>query len=72
MSQTRETIIKELSGNPYYMNDRECELLADFVLADRRRVVEPLVDLQLCSGGDSYEHLCQRIEQTLKNAGVEL
>lgn len=50
--------------------------LADFILEDRKKVVAPLVKVQLDHEGyhnviDGYEEKDEAIKETLKNAGIQ-
>lgn len=72
---TREDLAKELydliksipitntTQNPVYK-------IADFILEDRKRIVEPLVKIGNEDGWDMEELLNARVE-TLKNAGIQ-
>jgi hypothetical protein len=48
----------------------ECE--AEFIIEDRKRIIKPLLELGQIKKQPlpPYEHLCQAIEETIKNAGV--
>lgn len=57
--------------------------VADFIISDRKKVVEPLVKYkswikcpekwrEWCSSGNSHCHSDSAIDQTLKKAGVEI
>lgn len=64
---------KEFS--PLCSDINDAEAIADFIIADRLRVVEPLVKFSKILNRQPlpyYENLCQGIEKTLKNAGVSL
>lgn len=45
----REELVKEIGklkyvgGHPMNLLETDCKVLADFILADRKRIVEPLV-----------------------------
>ena len=76
----RDKLIKEIgklcegssdAGTIYWADD-----IADFILADRRRVVEPLVKLDLKPGtlikvsSLNMSNILEAISQTLKLAGI--
>jgi hypothetical protein len=86
MSQSRETIAKTLWQRVRINPDNEWKdvpfnrkeefyIHADFVIADRKRVVEPLVKVEMTQYMDREDFLLalRKAEtETLKNAGVEL
>lgn len=71
----REKLIKDLSGNPYYMTDKECKLLSEYIIADRRRILMPLIEWKKEMLEAHLEwpiaEIEIRVEKTLKNAGIE-
>ena len=69
VSDGPEELIKELEQKLKWDSWRIKEV-ANFILSDRRRIVETLIKLRLCNGGSSYEMLCREIEKTLNRAGV--
>lgn len=77
-STEREKLIEELRNmnNPLaasgFILTTE-ERLADFILAERKRIVEPLVHLGQIKEQPlpRYETLCQAIEATINNAGIQ-
>lgn len=78
-STERKKLIEQIhnlpSLHPEISNPDEVveEMIADFILADRARIVEPLVHLGQIKEQPlpRYEILCQAIESTLNNAGVQ-
>ena len=60
----KEELIKKL----YNICCTTC--IADFILADRRRVVEPLVKYKWMPGSIDVEELLSVVDQTLQNAGI--
>ena len=75
----RERLIKELdkleysNGDPTGFADCDIELMADFILADRRRVLEPIITHkeQRRSGYGLTTHtVACAIDTTLKLAGL--
>lgn len=46
------------------------EMIADFIIKDRERILKPAKDLILDNGGSSYEELCQAIEKMRELAGL--
>lgn len=61
----------------YTMKYWELELVSEFLLADRKRIVEPLIKFKNDMGGHTYNWRHQRliptdiIDETLKLAGVQ-
>lgn len=52
----------------------ELELVADFIIKDRERVVEPLVKLNCPEEMSSFEqviHVIEAVTQILKNAAID-
>ena len=51
--------------------------VADFIIADRKRIVKPLVELNIqrdfyqTGNRPTYDTICQSIDQVIKNAGVQ-
>ena len=79
----REKLVEELNNiktkcgdkGSFYPACMGC--VADFILADRRRIVEHLVKLNVSrnnpiwgKGGINNEDLCHAIEETIKNSGA--
>lgn len=56
----------------YTMKRWELELVADFILEDRKRVVEPLVEVLRPHQLHTKVGYRRAMKQTLKNAGVTL
>lgn len=75
----REELIKKINNKCFtfiWDGQQNIQILnnsnvADFIIEDRKRICEPLVNLKLDNGGSSYELICQGIEKTLKRAGLE-
>lgn len=70
MSKMREELIKELKSKI----DPNWNEIANFIIEDRKRVVEPLVKIKFNyrEGAIEVQHrIVDAIEETLKNAGVE-
>lgn len=61
----REKIIEELGKLSPWSLDK----LSNFILANRRRIVEPLVNFRGCYPSNAA---MRAIDETLKNAGVTL
>lgn len=67
----RERLIKELDNKLGYLTPYQLRITADFILEDRKRIVEPLVKLRE-DGFPGNFSINQAIDETLKNVGVEL
>lgn len=69
----REKLIEELEEMTKDEGDICLECIADFILEDRKRIVEPLVKLGSLKTQQppTKEKLIYAIDETLKLAGVE-
>lgn len=72
----REKLVKELGNFCIHSNDSgdiyDIEKIADFILEDRKKVVEPLVKYKTGKNTKASEDLLNLIDgitETLKNAG---
>lgn len=80
MASEREKLIEELEGKfykPYKPNavisDLTVEGVAEFILADRKRIVEPLVEMlkfRYKTFEEANRKARESIDQTLTNAGL--
>ena len=79
----RERLIEELDKlqdeRGYTIRDmiEDCSFIADFIIADRKRIVEPLVKCfdeytKYVDFINAHAALCRGGIETCKNAGVEL
>ena len=67
MSKERERLVEELNklrGATTFSGS--CETIADFIIADRRRIVEPLVKAH--KGEFTFKELFEASVEVLKNA----
>lgn len=69
----REDIIRQLQEiAPYSLKgitgDKAAEIVADFIIADRKRIVEPLVKLKECY--ITNHETKEAIDETKKRAGL--
>lgn len=77
MNEEREKLIEELLKLNLGNTNRPYNEVADFIIADRARIVEPLVNLPTRSVDyqDSMfiyaSRLNEAVQQTLKRAGVK-
>jgi hypothetical protein len=58
-----EALTKELKDHPYNLDSLQCVLVAQFILKDRERIVQPLVEYKSLP-------MRERVEQ-LKNEAID-
>ena len=71
MTDDREKLENEVFSKFAYVGAGLHEEIVKFILADRRRVVMPLLDYKIQAGGD-FEDANDAIDGTLRNAGVPI
>lgn len=72
---TREELVKELNKLPVisyatYPDEWGLEIIADFIISDRKRIVEPLVKFKKYRYNRG-SNVNSAIDEILKNAGIE-
>lgn len=78
MNEERYKLIEELKNNIKFLNllnEKGFEDIADFIIADRARIVEPLLKKYTDEERDTYgsfDLLYNDVQETLKRAGVEI